>query len=70
MSSTSPPRSMACWARNAAIIAGLANAASVAGVWVMPGCTLLTRMPYCPSSSAATRTRWSTAALPAQYDAR
>ena len=36
----------------------------------MPGCTEFTRTPSSPSSLAATRTNWSTAALPAAYDAR
>ena len=40
------------------------------GVSVNPGRTELTRMPYSPSSLAATFTSWSTAALPALYDAR
>ena len=43
---------------------------AVAAVSVRPGCTEFTRMPSSPSSSAATRTSWSTAALPAAYDDR
>src|SRR5580698_7126512 len=37
------------------------------GVSVGPGPTALTRMPYDPSSRAATRTRWNTPALDALY---
>ena len=69
-SSTSPPRAIGWPSTNAAIIFSSANVSAVIGVRVIPGCTEFTRMPYWPSSFAATRTSWSTAALPALYDAR
>ena len=70
MSGTSPGRPSGCPSTKAASISGLSNAAAVVAVRVMPGCTEFTRMPYSPSSLAATRTSWSTAAFPALYEAR
>src|SRR4051794_20551462 len=69
MSSGSPWRGIGCPETNAVAIVSFDRAFAVAGVRVIPGRTAFTRTPSGPSSSAATCTRWSTAAFPAEYDA-
>src|SRR4051795_13004348 len=68
MSSSVAQRCSGIWSRNGPSISGLPQYQADIGVITTVGLTLLTRIPYCPSSSAETRVMLSSAAFEDPYE--